>query len=101
MFTGCMLNLNNGEIRYSKNGEDLGVAFKLDQSRRSDCYFPSVVLKNAELSFNFGSTPFKVSIIVNRDKVKSQTNILCVHMLSILNKLIWFHRLSHSFLNTH
>lgn len=57
---GCLLNLNNGEIRFSKNGEDLGVAFKLDQSRRSDCYFPAVVLKNAEMSFNFGAQPFKV-----------------------------------------
>ncbi|XP_047511934.1 ATP-dependent RNA helicase Ddx1 [Pieris napi] len=56
---GCMLNLNNGEIRYTKNGEDLGVAFKLDQSRRADCYFPAVVLKNAEMTFNFGATPFK------------------------------------------
>lgn len=57
---GCMLNLNSGEIRYSKNGEDLGLAFKLDQSRRADCYFPAVVLKNAEMSFNFGATPLKV-----------------------------------------
>lgn len=60
-----MLNLNNGEIRYTKNGEDLGVAFKLDQSRRADCYFPAVVLKNAEMSFNFGATPFKVSTYFN------------------------------------
>lgn len=58
---GCLLNLNTGEIRFTKNGEDFGVAFKLDQSRRSDCYFPAVVLKNAEISFNFGATPFKVS----------------------------------------
>lgn len=56
-----MLNLNNGEIHYTKNGEDLGVAFKLDQSRKSDCYFPAVVLKNAEINFNFGTLPFKVS----------------------------------------
>ncbi|KPJ16613.1 ATP-dependent RNA helicase Ddx1 [Papilio machaon] len=56
---GCLLNLNSGEIRYTKNGEDLGIAFKLDQSRKSDCYFPAVVLKNAEMSFNFGATPFK------------------------------------------
>lgn len=56
---GCFLNLNSGEIRYSKNGEDLGVAFSLDSSRKSDCYFPAVVLKNAEMSFNFGATPFK------------------------------------------
>ncbi|CAG9559092.1 unnamed protein product [Danaus chrysippus] len=56
---GCLLNLNNGDIRFYKNGQDLGVAFKLDQSRKSDCYFPAVVLKNAEISFNFGTTPFK------------------------------------------
>lgn len=55
---GCLLNLNTGEISYTRNGEDLGVAFKLNQSRRCDCYFPAVVLKNAEMSFNFGKTPF-------------------------------------------
>ncbi|KAJ2942815.1 hypothetical protein O0L34_g15002 [Tuta absoluta] len=56
---GCMINLNNGEIKYTKNGEDLGVAFRIEPPRRSDCYFPAVVLKNAEMSFNFGTTPFK------------------------------------------
>ncbi|KAL4711857.1 hypothetical protein ACJJTC_006026 [Scirpophaga incertulas] len=56
---GCLLSLTNGEISYTKNGEDLGVAFRLDQSRKSDCYFPAVVLKNAEMSFNFGAQPFK------------------------------------------
>ncbi|XP_047538346.1 ATP-dependent RNA helicase Ddx1 isoform X2 [Vanessa atalanta] len=56
---GCFLNLNNGDISYTINGEDMGVAFKLNQSRRCDCYFPAIVLKNAEMSFNFGSTPFK------------------------------------------
>lgn len=56
---GCLLNLNNGEISYTKNGEKLGVAFTLAPERRADCYFPAVVLKNAEMSFNFGKTPFK------------------------------------------
>ncbi|KAH9641467.1 hypothetical protein HF086_006083 [Spodoptera exigua] len=56
---GCLLNLNTGEISYTKNGVNLGVAFNLDPNRRGECYFPAVVLKNAEMSFNFGKTPFK------------------------------------------
>ncbi|XP_022832178.1 ATP-dependent RNA helicase Ddx1 [Spodoptera litura] len=56
---GCLLNLNTGEISYTKNGVNLGVAFSIDPNRRGECYFPAVVLKNAEMSFNFGKTPFK------------------------------------------
>lgn len=60
ILSGCLLNLNNGEISFTKNGENLGVAFTLAPERRADCYFPAVVLKNAEMSFNFGKMPFKV-----------------------------------------
>lgn len=56
---GCYLNLVEGEIRFAKNGEDLGVAFNLNVQQKSQTFFPAVVLKNAEMSFNFGAQPFK------------------------------------------
>lgn len=56
---GCFLDLGKGEIKYSRNGVDLGVAFRLSESQKRETYFPALVLKNAEMSFNFGKTPFK------------------------------------------
>ncbi|XP_077297561.1 ATP-dependent RNA helicase Ddx1 [Arctopsyche grandis] len=56
---GCLLNLNSGEIKYTKNGVDLGTAFALSPQQRANAYFPALVLKNAEMLFNFGATPFK------------------------------------------
>lgn len=56
---GCYLNLSKGEISFSKNGVTLGVAFTLNAQQKSQTYYPAVVLKNAEMSFNFGAQPFK------------------------------------------
>lgn len=56
---GCLLDLINGEVRFTKNGLDLGVAFVLTAQQKSQTYYPAVVLKNAEMSFNFGAQPFK------------------------------------------
>jgi ATP-dependent RNA helicase DDX1 len=56
---GCFLDLDNGEIRYWKNGVDLGPAFTLNSQQKSEAFFPAVVLKNAEVSFNFGAQTFK------------------------------------------
>jgi ATP-dependent RNA helicase DDX1 len=56
---GCFLDLGSGEIKFSKNGVDLGKAFTLPQQVKSATLFPAVVLKNAEMSFNFGAQPFK------------------------------------------
>ncbi|KAK7113868.1 hypothetical protein V1264_000029 [Littorina saxatilis] len=56
---GCHLDLDNGEIRWSKNGVDLGKAYDLPPHQRSEPFYAAVVLKNAEMLFNFGDTPFK------------------------------------------
>jgi hypothetical protein len=47
------------EIRFSKNGEDLGKAFTINPQLKSSAFFPAVVLKNAEMLFNFGDQPWK------------------------------------------
>uniref|UniRef100_A0A182WCL7 ATP-dependent RNA helicase n=1 Tax=Anopheles minimus TaxID=112268 RepID=A0A182WCL7_9DIPT len=57
---GCMLDLDGREVGFSKNGVFLGTAFKLnDGDAKSNSYYPAVVLKNAEIAFNFGQTDFK------------------------------------------
>ncbi|XP_071864973.1 ATP-dependent RNA helicase Ddx1 [Bombus fervidus] len=56
---GCLLNLSKGEISFTLNGVDLGPAFTLNAQQRSQTFYPAVVLKNAEMSFNFGAQPFK------------------------------------------
>ena len=38
---------------------DLGRAFTLNPQLKSATFFPSVVLKNAEMLFNFGDQPWK------------------------------------------
>ncbi|XP_014220033.1 ATP-dependent RNA helicase Ddx1 [Copidosoma floridanum] len=56
---GCLLDLDKGEIKYLKNGVDLGTAFYLNPQQKSQIFFPAVVIKKAEMSFNFGAQPFK------------------------------------------
>ncbi|XP_065671009.1 ATP-dependent RNA helicase DDX1 isoform X5 [Hydra vulgaris] len=56
---GCFINLDNGTIKYSKNGKDLGHAFDIPKRLYGSSFFASVTLKNAELLFNFGDTPFQ------------------------------------------
>ena len=55
---GCYLDLQSGEMSFSKNGKDLGLAYSLPAPITKQSLFPSVVLKNAEMSFNFGDSPF-------------------------------------------
>ncbi|XP_055594121.1 ATP-dependent RNA helicase Ddx1-like [Uranotaenia lowii] len=59
---GCLLDLENGEISFTKNGNALGTAFKFDVNNLQGDFYPAVVLKNAEIAFNFGSTEFKYLI---------------------------------------
>ncbi len=56
---GCFLDLSKLEISYSKNGKSLGVAFRIPDNLRNETFYPAVVLKNAEMSFNFGAADFK------------------------------------------
>lgn len=56
---GCLLNLQQLEISFTKNGTPLGLAFKIPENLRNDTFYPTVVLKNAEMLFNFGKTEFK------------------------------------------
>ncbi|EJD76225.1 DEAD box ATP-dependent RNA helicase [Loa loa] len=56
---GCMLDLDNGIIAFSKNGKHLGKAFDIPDTLRNAALYPAVVLKNAEIRFNFGETEFK------------------------------------------
>ncbi|CAB1097238.1 unnamed protein product [Ectocarpus sp. CCAP 1310/34] len=53
---GCRLDLVKGEISFSKNGRDLGVAFKLPPGAKGP-FFPAVALKSAQASFDF-TAPF-------------------------------------------
>ena len=56
---GCYLDLDSLEIYFTINGEDHGKAFSINGQLKSHQFFPSVVLKNAEMLFNFGDTAFK------------------------------------------
>ncbi|KFV82299.1 ATP-dependent RNA helicase DDX1, partial [Struthio camelus australis] len=56
---GCYLDIDKGQIKFSKNGKDLGLAFEIPQHVRNQALFAACVLKNAELKFNFGEDDFK------------------------------------------
>lgn len=57
---GCWLDLNRMELGFTKNGINLGVAFSIPGHLRNDTFYPAVVLKNAEMSFNFGPAAFPI-----------------------------------------
>eukprot|EP00095_Tigriopus_kingsejongensis_P005813 maker-scaffold716_size107355-snap-gene-0.27 protein:Tk05813 transcript:maker-scaffold716_size107355-snap-gene-0.27-mRNA-1 annotation:"atp-dependent rna helicase ddx1" len=42
---GCFLDLDQGQIAFAKNGQDLGVAFALTPKLGSAAFFPAIVLK--------------------------------------------------------
>jgi len=56
---GCFIDFDEHEISFTKNGQYLGLAFTLPENMKGFAFFPAVVLKNAEMSLNFGETPFK------------------------------------------
>lgn len=58
---GTVLDWTTRTISFSKNGKDLGVAFTLGGHVKGPL-FPAVVLKNAQMGFNFGLKPFKQTL---------------------------------------
>lgn len=55
----CLLDLERSEVSFLKNGANLGVAFRINDNLRNETFYPAVVLKNAEIEFNFGEKPFQ------------------------------------------
>eukprot|EP01028_Stygiella_incarcerata_P007254 TRINITY_DN2996_c0_g1_i3.p1 TRINITY_DN2996_c0_g1~~TRINITY_DN2996_c0_g1_i3.p1 ORF type:complete len:1061 (+),score=274.19 TRINITY_DN2996_c0_g1_i3:111-3293(+) len=54
---GVYLDLDDGTVSFSLNGEDMGVAF--DHINTKEAYFPGIAIEGGQHgSFNFGSTPF-------------------------------------------
>ncbi|KAK5648689.1 hypothetical protein RI129_003581 [Pyrocoelia pectoralis] len=78
----CLIDLDDGEVKFMKNGADLGTAFRLNKQLASSAFFPAVVLKNAEMAFNFGDKPLKHNLpsgykpinSIPKDKVIMNTN---------------------------
>lgn len=56
---GCYLDLDYLTIKWSKNGVDFGKAYDITASLKNSVFYPAVCLKNAEVKFNFGASPFK------------------------------------------
>ncbi|KAK7132916.1 hypothetical protein R3I94_014964 [Phoxinus phoxinus] len=56
---GCYIDVDKGHVSFSKNGNDLGLAFEIPPQLKNQPFFASCVLKNAELKFNFGDEPLK------------------------------------------
>ena len=57
---GCLLDVENGVVSFTKNGTSLGEAFRLsEQSAKCDGLFPAVCVKNAECIVRFASEDFK------------------------------------------
>ncbi|UMM30905.1 hypothetical protein L5515_012597 [Caenorhabditis briggsae] len=60
---GCLLDLDNLKIWWSKNGQHFPTAYHIDKKFQSPatCLFPAVLCQNSGLAVNFGggSAPFK------------------------------------------
>lgn len=55
---GCYLDLDHGEIAYTKNGVDLGLAFSLKPQHLKQAIYPAVVLKVGILRLEIFETAF-------------------------------------------
>lgn len=54
---GCYLDLESDPktVSFTKNGEDMGLAFEFTEELSNQALFPHVLIKNAEFVVNFGS----------------------------------------------
>ena len=52
---GCYLDLDVGEIKFSKNGVDLGRAFSIPQQVKNAALYPAVVLKVCSKKFTYNN----------------------------------------------
>lgn len=60
---GCYIDLENGTIEFSINGELQGAAFDIPHAYRGKTgFYPAVCLKNAEAKLNFGGEPFRYAV---------------------------------------
>mmetsp|Transcript_26416 Transcript_26416/g.39193 ORF Transcript_26416/g.39193 Transcript_26416/m.39193 type:complete len:741 (+) Transcript_26416:51-2273(+) len=55
---GCYLDMDQGRVVYTVNGESQGLAFNLTDVDRSAVLFPAVLLKGCAVELNFGGSPF-------------------------------------------
>ncbi|CAD5212751.1 unnamed protein product [Bursaphelenchus okinawaensis] len=58
---GCYLDLDFGQISFSKNGEMFDLAFEISKANWNAVFYPTVYVKNAAVKLNFGSEAFKYS----------------------------------------
>lgn len=47
----CLIDLDNGIVKFHKNGVDLGTAFTMNKQLLGNAFFPAVVLKVCEFRF--------------------------------------------------
>lgn len=56
---GCYLDATQGHVWFAKNGREFARAFDLPKYLIGHALYPACVLKNAEMTFNFGAKPFR------------------------------------------
>eukprot|EP00111_Clytia_hemisphaerica_P002840 TCONS_00008011-protein len=60
---GCLIDMDEGTISYSRNGHLMGAAFKDIKRGSGHAYFPAVSLSYGEvIQMNFGATPFRYPV---------------------------------------
>ena len=70
-------------VAFTKNGEDMGVAFEFTDELSNQALFPHVLIKNAEFVVNFGS---QVTVLFPKLK-KKQTKKHQYVTISILSSV--------------
>ena len=64
-------------VSFTKNGEDMGVAFEFTEELSNQALFPHVLIKNAEFVVNFGS-----QVTVLFPKLKKNHKYVTISILS-------------------